>query len=48
MSWVIGFDSNWNRDIGYGVLAFCDHPGCKKRDRPRPVVRLRRGALRRG
>jgi len=30
MSWAIGFDSNWNRDIGYGVPATCDHPGCGK------------------
>lgn len=29
MSWSIGFDSNWQRDIGYGVPAFCDHPRCK-------------------
>jgi len=28
MGWSIGFDSNWNRDIGYGVPATCDHPGC--------------------
>lgn len=28
MSWAIRFDSNWNRDIGYGVPAFCDFPGC--------------------
>jgi len=28
MSWSIGFDRNWNRDIGYGVPAWCDHPGC--------------------
>ena len=28
MGWAIGFDSNWNRDIGYGVPATCDHPGC--------------------
>jgi len=28
MSWAIGFDSNWNRDIGYGVPAYCDHPDC--------------------
>lgn len=28
MSWAIGFDSRWNRDIGYGVPAICDHPGC--------------------
>lgn len=30
MSWAVGFDSRWNRDIGYGVPAFCDHPGCEK------------------
>lgn len=28
MGWSIGFDTNWNRDIGYGVPAYCDHPGC--------------------
>ena len=28
MSWSIGFDSRWNRDIGYGVPAYCDHPKC--------------------
>lgn len=28
MGWAIGFDSNWNRDIGYGVPAECDHPDC--------------------
>lgn len=28
MSWSIGYDSHWQRDIGYGVPAFCDHPGC--------------------
>jgi len=28
MSWAVGFDSHWNRDIGYGVPAFCDHPQC--------------------
>lgn len=31
MSWAIGFDSNWDRDIGYGVPATCDHPGCGKK-----------------
>lgn len=31
MSWSIGFDRHWNRDIGYGVPAFCDHPKCSKR-----------------
>lgn len=29
MGWSVGFDSTWNRDIGYGVPATCDHPGCK-------------------
>lgn len=28
MGWSIGFDERWNRDIGYGVPARCDHPGC--------------------
>lgn len=28
MGWSIGYDSNWNRDIGYGVPAYCDHPKC--------------------
>ena len=28
MGWSIGFDENWKRDIGYGVPAICDHPGC--------------------
>lgn len=31
MGWSLGFDSNWNRDIGYGVPAFCDHPECNER-----------------
>ena len=30
MGWSIGYDSNWKRDIGYGVPATCDHPGCGK------------------
>lgn len=30
MSWAVGFDSNWNRDIGYGVPAYCDHPECRR------------------
>jgi hypothetical protein len=29
MGWEIGWDSNHKRDIGYGVPAYCDHPGCK-------------------
>lgn len=28
MGWSVGYDSNWKRDIGYGVPATCDHPGC--------------------
>jgi hypothetical protein len=30
MSWAIGFDNKWQRDIGYGVPAICDHPECNK------------------
>jgi hypothetical protein len=30
MGWAIGYDSNWERDIGYGVPAYCDHPGCNR------------------
>lgn len=29
MGWSVGYDENWGRDIGYGVPATCDHPGCK-------------------
>lgn len=28
MGWGIGFDDRWQRDIGYGVPAYCDAPGC--------------------
>jgi len=28
MGWQIGYDENWQRDIGYGVPAFCDYPDC--------------------
>lgn len=31
MGWEIGFDGNWNRDVGYGVPAICDHPGCNEK-----------------
>jgi hypothetical protein len=31
MGWSIGYDSNWHRDIGYGVPAICDFPGCNKK-----------------
>lgn len=30
MSWSIGYDSNWKRDIGYAVPSICDHPGCNE------------------
>lgn len=30
MGWSVGYDSNWNRDIGYGVPSICDLPGCGK------------------
>lgn len=28
MGWSVGYDKNWKRDVGYGVPATCDHPGC--------------------
>ena len=28
MSWSVGYDEDWQRDVGYGVPATCDHPGC--------------------
>lgn len=30
MGWSVGYDPVWKRDIGYGVPATCDHPGCGK------------------
>jgi hypothetical protein len=30
MSWAIGYDENWCRDVGYGVPAVCDHPECNE------------------
>lgn len=30
MGWSIGYDSDWQRDIGYGVPALCDHPKCSR------------------
>lgn len=30
MGWSLGFDETWRRDIGYGVPAICDHPGCNE------------------
>lgn len=29
MSWAVGYDENWKRDIGYGVPSHCDHPECR-------------------
>lgn len=29
MGWSVGFDPTWQRDVGYGVPAFCDQPGCE-------------------
>jgi len=31
MGWSIGFDTRWNRDIGYGVPATCDFPRCEEK-----------------
>ncbi len=31
MGWSVGFDTNWYRDVGYGVPATCDQPGCGER-----------------
>lgn len=28
MGWSLGFDSRWQRDVGYGVPAVCDQPRC--------------------
>ena len=30
MSWAIGYDDRWQRDIGYGVPSICDHPDCNE------------------
>lgn len=30
MGWAVGYDPDWRRDIGYGVPATCDHPGCNR------------------
>lgn len=31
MGWSLGYDEQWKRDIGYGVPATCDHPGCNEK-----------------
>lgn len=30
MGWSVGYDTHWQRDIGYAVPAFCDQPKCPK------------------
>lgn len=30
MGWSVGYDNKWKRDIGYGIVAFCDHPDCNE------------------
>ena len=30
MGWSLGWDTNWERHIGYGVPAICDLPKCDK------------------
>jgi len=30
MGWAVGYDNRWSRDIGYGVPAWCDEPGCSE------------------
>jgi hypothetical protein len=30
MGWAVGYDTRWNRDIGYGVPAYCDEPECNE------------------
>jgi len=30
MGYSVGFDEHWRRWVGYGVPAYCDHPGCTK------------------
>jgi hypothetical protein len=31
VSWQIGYDRRWKRDIGYGVPCVCDHFGLNNR-----------------
>ncbi len=31
MGWSIGYDTSWQRDIGYGVPAVCDSPACNEK-----------------
>jgi hypothetical protein len=29
VGYAIGFDPEWNRDVGHSVPAWCDYPGCR-------------------
>lgn len=31
MGWAISYDDKWRRDVGYGVIAYCDEPECYKK-----------------
>lgn len=31
MGWSVGYDSTWQRDIGYGVPSICDSPKCTEK-----------------
>ena len=31
MSYAVAYDSRWKRDVGYGVPALCDEPGCNEK-----------------
>jgi hypothetical protein len=31
MGWAVGYDLNWQRDVGYGVPSICDRPDCGKK-----------------
>jgi len=31
VGWSVGYDHQWSRDIGYGVPAICDYPGCTEK-----------------
>lgn len=30
MGWGLGYDDRLQRDVGYAVPAYCDHPGCSE------------------
>ena len=41
MGWQVGYDSKWQRDIGYGVPAICDPAVLRRGHRPGIVLRVR-------